>query len=258
MPLLVVGQSHVAAIRAAAKTHREAFPDQPRTRVIHTLEAAHAPELVGVAGGDYGAAAFGPKLRVAIEDQIARHAPRIVSVIGGNVHNALALVRNARPYDFLLAGDDGPPSDEGAELIPAALIRATLLRKLQPDFARLRALHAVTGPFLHAESPPPVRDDAYIAARAEAWFRDGSQGGIAVAGAGLRWRMWRLTSLLLRDAVEAMGCGFVPVPASVQDPDGFLRLDCAADPTHGNEAYGEAMIRAIEDSDCPALDLARS
>src|ERR1700748_2670602 len=91
MNLLVVGQSHVAAIRAAAKTHREAFPDEPRTRVIHTLEEVHTPELVGVEDGDYTAAAFGPKLRNAIEDQIARHAPRVASVIGGNVHNMLAL-----------------------------------------------------------------------------------------------------------------------------------------------------------------------
>jgi len=38
------------------------------------------------------------------------------------------------------------------------------------------------------------------------------------------------------------------VPRTVQDEAGFLRLDFAADPTHGNEAYGEALIRAIEDA----------
>ncbi len=247
MNLLVVGQSHVAAIRAAAKTHREAFPDEPRTRVIHTLEDGYAPEFEGLADGDYSAARFGPKLRAAIEDQIARHTPRVASVVGGNVHNALTLMRHPRPFDFLLSGEGGPPPDEGAELIPAALVRATLMRKLQPDFARLRALHEIAGPFIHAESPPPIRDDAFIAARAEAWFRDRADGEVAVAGAGLRWRMWRLTSRLLREAVEALGGCFLPVPAAVRDHDGFLRLDFAADPTHGNEAYGEAMIRAIED-----------
>ena len=49
MNLLVVGQSHVAAVRAAARTHREAFPDEPRTRVIHTCEEVHAPEFENVA-----------------------------------------------------------------------------------------------------------------------------------------------------------------------------------------------------------------
>jgi hypothetical protein len=247
MNLLVVGQSHVAAIRAAAKTHREAFPNEPRTRVIHTLEEMHAPEFEGVADGDYSVAHFGPKLRAAIEDQIGRHAPRVASVVGGNVHNALTLIRHPRPFDFLLSGEDGPGPDEGAELIPEALVRATLMHKLQPDFARLRALREIVGPFVHAESPPPIRDDAFIAARAEAWFRDRADGEIAVAGAGLRWRMWRLTSRLLREAVERLEGHFLPVPAAVREADGFLHLDFAADPTHGNEAYGEAVIRAIED-----------
>ena len=247
MNLLVVGQSHVAAIRAAARAHRDAFPDEPRTRVIHTLEEVHAPEFEGVADGDYSGARFGPKLRAAIEDQIARHAPRVASVVGGNVHNALTLMRHPRPFDFLLSGEDGPPLDDGAEVIPEALVRVTLTQKLQPDFARLRALREIVGPFIHAESPPPIRDDAFIAARAEAWFRDRAGGEIAVAGAGLRWRMWRLTSRLLREAVEGVGGHFLPVPAAVCDEEGFLRLDFAADPTHGNEAYGEALIRAIED-----------
>jgi hypothetical protein len=245
--LLVVGQSHVAAIRAAAKTHREAFPAEPRTRVIHTLEETHAPEFETVADDEHSAARFGPKLRAAIEDQIARHAPRVASVVGGNVHNALALMRHPRPFDFLLSGEDGPPPDAAAELIPEALVRATLVQKLQPDFARLRALHEIAGPFIHAESPPPIRDDTFIAARAEAWFRERAGGEVAVAGVGLRWRMWRLTSRLLRETVEGLGGQFLPVPAVVRDDKGFLRLEFAADPTHGNEAYGELLIRAVED-----------
>lgn len=247
MNLLVVGQSHVAAIRAAAKTHREAFPDEPRTRVIHTLEEAYVPEFENVAKGDYSAARFGSRLHAAIADQMERHNPRLASVIGGNVHNALALMRHPRPFDFLLSGEQGPSRDAGAELIPEALMRATLIQKLQPDFARLRALRAIAGPFVHLESPPPVRDESYIAARAESWFRDRSEGGLAVAGAGLRWRMWRLTSRILREAVQALDSYFVPVPPEVQESDGFLRLEFAADPTHGNEAYGEVVIRAIED-----------
>ena len=246
MNILVVGQSHVAAIRAAAKTHREAFPDEPRTRVIHTVEEVHAPEFEGVVDGDYSAATFGPKLRAAIEDQIARHAPRVASVVGGNVHNILALMRHPRPFDFLLPDDRGPPRDEDAELIPEALVRATLRARLAPDFARVRALKTIAGPFLHIESPPPVRDETFIAERAEGVFRDRAGTDIAAAGPGLRWRMWRLSSHLLREAIEDLGCAYLPAPAAARNADGFLRLDFAADPTHGNEAYGELLIRAIE------------
>jgi hypothetical protein len=244
--LLVIGQSHVAAVRAAAKTHREAFPDEPRTRVIHTLEEVHAPEFVNVVDDDYSAAAFGAKLRAAIEDQITRHDPVIASVVGGNVHNVLALLRHPRPFDFLLPEEHGPPFDQGAELIPVALVRAALQVRLAPDFARLRMLHEIAGPFIQIESPPPLRDEAFIAERAEKAFRDRAQGGIAAAGAGVRWRMWRLSSHLLREAVEGLGGRYLPAPAAAQDEQGFLRLDFAADPTHGNEAYGALLIRAIE------------
>jgi hypothetical protein len=247
MNLLVVGQSHIAAVRAAAKAHREAFPDEPRTRVIHTLEPVHAPEFENAVGGDYAEARFGAKLRAAIADQIARHQPRIASVVGGNIHNALALMRHPRPFDFMLSGEKGPPRDEGAELIPEGLIRATLLERLQPDFARLRALFEIAGPFIHVDSPPPVRESDYISTHAEAWFRDRVEGEIVAAGVGVRWRMWRLTSRLLREAVERLGGHFLPAPPETQDAEGFLRLDYAADPTHGNLAYGEALIRAIED-----------
>ncbi|WP_116090616.1 hypothetical protein [Sphingomonas crusticola] len=246
--LLAIGQSHVAAIRAAAKTHRETYPDEPRTRVIHTLEAVHAPEFEGVTNDNYGGARLGPRLAAAIEDQIVRHRPRVASVIGGNAHNMLTLMRHPRPFDFHLSGyDQRPPLDPDAEIVPEALVRAALAAKMQPDFARLRLLGELAGSFIHIESPPPLRDEEFIAARAEAWFRDQSPGTITVAPPGLRWRAWRLASRLMRTAVEAAGARFMPVPLQVQDQDGFLKPEYAADPTHGNEAYGAALIRALED-----------
>ena len=244
--LLVIGQSHIAAVRAAAKARREADPDTPRTRVIHTLEEVHAPEFEGVANGDYSQARFGTRLVTAIEDQMARHDPRVASAIGGNVHNVLALMRHPRPFDFLLAGEEGPPPDAGAEMIPEALVRAALVGRLQPDLARLRLLRGVVGPFIHIESPPPVRDEKFILSHAESWFRERAQTEMVVAGAGVRWRMWRLVSRLMRKAVEELNGRFMPVPESVRDADGFLRLDHAADPTHGNAAYGAAVIDALD------------
>ena len=238
MAILVVGQSHITAIQKAAKTHRETWPEEPRTRVIHTLAEPYRSE-----GRE-----FGPLARAAIEDQIARHQPRLVSMLGGNAHNMIALMRHPRPYDFILHGEAqrGPPIEEGHELIPEALVRAALEERLQPDFRRLEQLYEIAGPFLHVESPPPLRSEAFIRDRAEAYFRDYHDNEIVPASAGTRWRIWRLNSHILREKVESLGCRFLPVPAEALDDDGFLRLDLAADPTHGNEAYGEMLIRAIE------------
>lgn len=234
MNILVVGQSHVAAIRAAAKARREAEPDRPRTRVIHTLEPRYAPETVD--------GAFGPALAAAIVDQIERHRPRLTSVIGGNAHNALALIRHPRPWDFGYAGEN-PTAD--AEPIPRELVRAALDEALAGDFARLGRFRAF-GTFVQVESPPPVRDEAWIAARAEAWFTARGLAARGVAPAPLRLKVWRLACDLVRAEATRLGCAYLPTPAEAQDEDGYLCLDFAGDATHGNARYGEAVIAAIE------------
>jgi hypothetical protein len=239
--ILVVGQSHVAAIRSAAKTRRESHPEAPRTRVIHTLEERYRPEMEGN-GAD---AVFGPSLVETIRDQLRRHDPLFASVMGGNFHNTLALIQHERPFDFHLSGSPSLPLDPGAEPVPEALVRAAIERGLALDMVRLRRL-AEFGPFIHIESPPPLRDNLYIEAQAEAYFRGQGLEMRGVAPAGLRWRIWRLNSRIVREAVEALGCRYLPVPAQLCDEDGFLQQSYAGDATHGNEAYGEALIRALE------------
>lgn len=237
--LLVIGQSHVAAFRDAARTRRERDPAAPRTRVIHTGEPHYAPELVG---GD----ALAPPLADAIRDQIARHDPLVISVTGGNVHNVLGLIRHRRPFDFRLSHEPSPPLDDTAELLVEGLVSATLARMMAQDLTRLRALRALVGPFVHVESPPPLRDDRFIAAAADQFFRDADIARLGVSPAGLRYRLWRLASRLFRAEVAALGCRFVAVPDAAKDEAGFLRPDLAADATHGNGRYGDILIDALQ------------
>jgi hypothetical protein len=236
--ILLIGQSHVAAVRAAARIRRERDPDAPRTRVIHTLEPHYAPELV-----DDGRC-FAAPLETAIRDQVDRHAPRIASCIGGNYHNVLSLIRHPRPFDFRLAAEDA--IDPNAELLPLGLVRETLARGMATDLTRLRLLADLVGPFLHCQSPPPLADGEMIAQRADAFFRDAAIGRLGVAPAPLRLKMWHLASAIVRDMCDTIGARFVPVPAEVTTADGFLDSDFAGDATHGNARYGEVLIRALE------------
>jgi hypothetical protein len=242
MSVLFIGQSHVAAVRAAHAARRERGVKCQRTRGLHLLEARFLPDIQV----SDGAQQFSPLLAAEIREEIDRYRPRIASLIGGNAHNALALVQHPRPFDFMLPGDDAPPV-AGAEPIPLAQVRAALAEAIAPDLVRLRLLRDLIGPFDHVESPPPVRDDAFIQASADAWFHDLGIAARGVAPAALRRRMWRLNSQLFKEAVEALGGRFLPVPADVQDPDGFLRPELAGDATHGNAAYGERLIRLIEE-----------
>lgn len=240
--ILVIGQSHVAAVRAAARMRREADPDRPRTRVVHTMEPQYAPEIVGE-GED---ARFAPPLVETIADQISRHAPLVASASGGNVHNGFALIRHPRAYDFLLSHQEGPPLDPDAEPVTEALVRAALESGLGRDRIRLREIARLGGDVVQLESPPPVADSAYIAQAADAYFKDRGIGDLGVAPPGLRYKIWRLHSHIVAGYCAALGMRFLPVPRETQDDAGFLRLEYAGDATHGNQAYGEAVIRTLE------------
>lgn len=232
---LVIGQSHVAAFRAAARLRREQDPEAPRTRTIHIHEPRWGAERTQ---------GFAPDLAAEICDQIARHDPLVASVIGGNGHNALALLRHPRPYDLHLG--EGPPVDAAAEPVPVALVEAAVAQALGPDLARMRTLHALVGPFVQIESPPPVRDDGFILAHADAFFADRGIAARGVAGAGLRFRVWRLACRLVAREAAALGCTYLPVPAAARDAEGFLPATLATDATHGNADYGAIMIDTLD------------
>lgn len=240
--ILVIGQSHVGAVRAAAKARREADPDRLRTRVIHTIEPQYAPEIEGE-GDD---ARFTPALVDTIRDQIDRHAPLVASASGGNVHNGFALIRHPRPYDFLLSGEDGPPLAVDTEPVTEGLVHAALEAGLVRDRIRLREIVRLGRDVVQIESPPPLADGAAIAAQADAYFRNRGIAELGVAPAGLRYKIWRLHSRIVAGYCRDLGMAFLPVPPEVQDERGFLRPDFAGDATHGNQAYGEAVIRALE------------
>jgi hypothetical protein len=240
--ILVIGQSHIAAVRSAARTRREADPDRPRTRVIHTMEPQYAPEVEGE--GDEGR--FTAILEQTIRDQIARQAPLVASASGGNVHNGFALIRHPRPYDFLLAGEHGPALDPDAEPLTEAQVRAALEAGLARDRLRLREIRRIAGDVIQLESPPPLADNSWVAAQADAYFKDRGLGELGVASPELRYKIWRLHSRIVAGYCAEIGLGFLPVPPETQDGQGFLKPEYAGDATHGNEAYGEAVIRALE------------
>ena len=237
--ILVIGQSHIAAIRAAAKIRREADPERLRTRVIHTMEPHYAPELEGER--------FTAALEETIRDQIARHGPIVASASGGNAHNRFALIRHPRPFDFLLSAENGPPIEPGAEPVTEALVRAALEDALHRDRLRLHEIRRIAGEgVVQLESPPPVADGGWIAAQADAYFKDQGIAEQGVAPAVLRYKIWRLHSRLVAEMCAALGLRFLPVPRETLDGQGYLRTEFGGDATHGNAAYGEAVIRALE------------
>lgn len=236
--ILIVGHSHIHAMRHAAIKRREADPDRPRTRTIHLLDPAFAPELEG---DD-----FSSVMKAGILDQVERHDPIIASAIGGNAHAAYSLVAHER-FDFEIEGGETIPIDEGAEIRSEADVRAALGEILALEIHRLRLYRKLVGPFWQIESPPPVRRTDWVLAHAEPYFTsqpDFETKGIAEAG--VRYRCWLLSNRMIREECERLGCSYVPVPAHVRGEAGLLRPSHARDATHGNGHFGEAMLQALE------------
>lgn len=236
--ILIVGHSHIHALRLAAARRREADPLRPRTRTIYLLDPAFAPELVD---GD-----FGPALKDAIRDQIERHDPIVASAIGGNAHAAFALIARD-PFDFEIEGGDTLPLDDSAPIRTEAEVRARMGHWLELEMTRMRLLRAVAGPFWHIESPPPVRSTEWIMAHAEPYFTEQpAYHSFGVAPAGVRYRCWLLANRMIRELCDELGCGYVEVPRHLRGEAGLLRPSLARDATHAKEAFGEEMLRALE------------
>lgn len=236
--ILIVGHSHIHALRHAAIRRREADPLRARTRTIHLLDPAFAPEMEGEG--------FGPTLKAAILDQVARHDPIIASAIGGNAHAAFSMIPRER-FDFVIDGGETLPLDEGAEIRTEAEMRERLAPWLELEIHRLRLLRALTGPFWHLESPPPVRSTEWIMAHAEPYFTEQADyHSLGIAAAGVRYRCWLLASRMIRELCDELGCGYVEVPRHLRGEAGLLRPSLASDATHAREPFGEAMLQALE------------
>ncbi len=225
-------------MRQAAIRRRETDPLWPRTRTIYLLDPAFAPEM----DGDD----FGPALKAAIRDQIARHDPIVASAIGGNAHAAFAMIPRER-FDFVIDGGETLPLDEGAEIRTEAEMRQRLAPWLELEMHRLRLLRAVTGPFWHLESPPPVRSAEWIMAHAEPYFTEQPDyHSLGIAAAGVRYRCWLLASRMIRELCDELDCAYVEVPRHLRGEAGLLRPSLARDSTHAREPFGEAMLQALE------------
>jgi hypothetical protein len=225
--ILFVGHSHIVALRDA----HERAGGGTGMAFVWVNRPEFQPEMRGEA------------LNPAIVERItAANADLHVSLFGGNDHSVICVLNDARPFDFVLPEAPGLFADPQREILPAALLKAELKRRVMPHLRELAAYRALArGRMVHIESPPPISSLEFLESHPGEFKVLLAERGFAPAL--FRYKVWRLHSALYREACAELGIEFLPVPPEMMDEHGMMVPQAwSRDPTYGNAVYGKHVL----------------
>lgn len=239
MKILVIGHSHVEAVRDAALALQTA--GLACGFAFLQLRDAHF-----VSDPTQDEAQVGDRLREAIAEHAADCDASLL-MLAGNAYNGLSLFEHPEPFDFVLDEDPELPLDTGRTLLPSALLAAHLQRWAPfalPNAQRRRLLPLLPRPIGQTDAPPPIADGAVVASLLLEAQRRSPRTLRGIAPALLRHKMWRLHSRLLADECRSLGLPLLPAPAAALEAPGFLaRPAWGRDVLHPNAWYGAQVLQ---------------
>ncbi|MBV8850835.1 MAG: hypothetical protein JOZ16_14765 [Methylobacteriaceae bacterium] len=241
---IAFGHSHIVAFAKGVYEYQASdLPNEaPRieSRFVYLYDPAFNPVLQG--------AAEGPQLNPKLAQQLVELPwDFVVLVCGGNEHNVLGIVRNKRPFDFVLSSEPDLPLQPGHELVPEALIREVLNHYMADSLQAIRAFRLATKlPVIQLEPPPPLPNRHVLAyprelARARLLRKK-------IAPELIRYKLWRLESDIYRRFCKELDISYVPAPADMVDENGMLaEAGWGTDATHANPHYGIKAMKSVID-----------
>jgi hypothetical protein len=221
--ILVIGNSHTTAIE-------HALSDEDRTRV----------DVVNIA------TYFDPvnrRNKLLPREIVDLFQPkRIFCTFGGSECSVFGLLEAPVRFDFMTPTNSLVEPDR--ELIPHALVRATLERAMKRPILLTRELRALYDcPITYLQTPPPFRQLSE-GSPLPAVFQENLHLGISPMS--IRKKLYDLHSEIARTTYAAIDVGFLEVPDECTDPDGFLlETYCYREPTHANRQYGALVLKQI-------------
>lgn len=188
-----------------------------------------------------------PLIERRFERLLRQHRPDLIaSCAMGNEYNTIAMMNHPRRFDFYLPGWPHLPTDETAEVLPVSLVEDLLHARLGKTLALyldMISLQRATTK-IHIPPPPPIRDASHI--RAYPGLFNERLNKFGISPPFFRLKMWLLTCEVQRKLCEARGVNFHQLPQTIFDADGFLGPRFwGKDPSHGNLAYGKAILNSI-------------
>jgi hypothetical protein len=237
---IAFGHSHIVAFAKAVYGHQPSDlpPGSPRVegRFIYLYDPAYTPNLVGPSDA--------PVLNPKLDTQLAELAWNfVILVCGGNEHNVLGIVRNKRPFDFVLSSEPDLPLQPGYELVPEGVIREVLKTHMEEPIRMIAAVRAATQlPILQLEPPPPLPNARVLAYPSE--FLRARIFRKNIAPERIRYKLWRLQSDIYRRLCEEIGIFYLPAPPGMIAESGMLaEPGWGGDATHASPRYGVEVLK---------------
>jgi hypothetical protein len=238
---IAFGHSHIVAFAKGAYEYdaSDLPAEAPRiqSRFVYLYDPAYNPVFRGPPDA--------PELNPRLNEQLADAAWNfVVLVCGGNEHNVLGIVRNKRPFDFVLSSEPDLPLQPGYELVPEALMREVLKRHMAEPLQTMRAFRTATSlPIVQLEPPPPLPNHRVLAYPRELLRASLLRKNIAPEL--IRHKLWRLESEIYRKFCDEIGIDYLRAPASMINENGMLaEAGWGADATHANPRYGLEAVKA--------------
>jgi len=162
--------------------------------------------------------------------------------IGGIKHMSMGIRRHPQPFDFVLPESPDLPLEQGAEIIPASALREMLRAATQPYLTILQMIAELApGPVYQFEPPPPV-PDSWLWEKIRWRQQRGRDEPGELPARLVRFKLWRLNTLIMSEFTEELRIRFVPHPPEAVDSEGFLLPDLVSNGTHANQAYGALIL----------------
>lgn len=256
-PIIIAGHSHVGALIGGREWEGILSPvgignaDREVTDEGGPLIPIEGHERV------FGLRGSWPRTDAYWDELVDNAAGKSIALVwAGNYYNALFMVEQPIPFDFVPRTLQRLPVNENAVIIPEALVRARLsaemraemagaiveakggatekiqLLGVQPVLDRIKrqpdARVAMVGP-----PPPQVLPSECL--------------GHRITPSVIRLKLWQVETELLREEAEQAGIDFITAPDLVRDEDGYLKPELGSgDGTHANTAYGQIMLDELK------------
>lgn len=170
----------------------------------------------------------------------------LFSFMHGNEHSMLSLVQHAMPYDFRLPWLPEFALLPGVQPIPFEIIHRQMAKALAHVIGCVAMMRSKLPGMriVHVMAPPPIETEAQIKETPEVFREKLMQSGVTPLS--IRLKYYWLAARMLTESLRSLGAELLTCPPEAVAPSGAIKEGYAFGATHGNEAYGEIVLRQMQ------------